>query len=775
MKARTLQLRTFKLSTFKKGLLASAMAWQLSAHSAPVLEEIVVTAQKRNESAQDVPVSVNVVAGDTLEANGVSNLENMAGLVPNLNIADSPSGNMIVMRGLGSGTGNPSFEQSVGLYIDGIYAARGPQFQIPFLDVERVEILRGPQGVLFGKNSIAGAIAIHSNKPDDIKELTITSAYIAPQGTSDLSLVASGPLAPTLSGRLVAKKGSNGEYLYNGVSLQDEQQNDVEALRGILSWSASDSTDVMLKLESANYTETGTNFQISDYDHTAQPALLTQAIVEDAEAGGEDFEHNYKSYANGKSALWMDSISATLSITQYLGEYELSALAGLSEYDWENFSDLDFSASNLLNRQQEENYEQSSMEVRFLSPVGQTIEYITGLYYIKRELTIPRVRIDVDYLRAPLNSANGALYSEYDEQSESWSTFSQLTWNITGFSRASFGLRYSRESKAGAGLQTINEYGSDEQTDTSNPLVLPAHLARIQVAEFLGAKPFSYDLKREEEVIDGTFNIQLDVSENTMTYFNLAKATKAGGFNASSMSGDPADWEFDKEQAITYEIGLKSDVMDKRGRVNLAVFYTQFDDLQVSFSDGTSFQTGNAASAISKGVELETNFALTEAWLIGVNAAYLSATYNEYAGPCPLNQNVWSQSCVASNGVNQQLAGQPLDQAPEWSGALFFDYRNAIADAWLLGFRVDTTYSDDYIYNPVQDPNSAQDAFWKVNAQLSFSTMDGKWSIALSGYNLSDERTKNFGGEVLQAPGLYWANTQAPRQYGLSLKYHFER
>ncbi len=747
----------------------------LPVYAAPVLEEVIVTAQKRNESVQDVPISVNAVAGDTLEANGITNLEDMAGLVPNLNIADSPDGNMIVMRGLGSGTGNPSFEQSVGLYVDGIYAARGPQFQIPFLDVERVEVLRGPQGVLFGKNSIAGAIAIHSKKPEDITEVTVSSAYVAPQGTSDFSLVLSGPISKTIAGRLVAKKGSSGEFVYNGVSQQDEQQNDVEALRGILSWSASDNTDVMLKLETGKYTEEGTNFQISDYDRSAPPALLTQSIVEDAEAGGEDFEHNYTGYSNGEPSLWLNSKSATLSVAQYFGEYELSALGGYSRYDRVNFSDVDFSASNLLHRQQEEDYEQSSLEVRFLSPVGQTVEYVTGLYYIERELIIPRARIDVDYLRPPLNTANGSLYSTYDEKSESWSAFGQLTWNISDFLRASIGLRYSQETKSGAGFQSVNEYGTDEQTDTSNPLLLPAHLARVQVAEVLGARPFSYDLSREEEVVDGTFNLQFDVTDNAMMYFTTAKATKAGGYNATSISGDPDDWEFDEEQAITYEIGLKSDVMDRRGRVNLAVFYTRFDDLQVSSFDGASFKTGNAASAISKGVELETNFAVTETWLFGANAAYLSATYEEYIGSCPLNQNVWSQSCRESNGATQDLAGKSLDQAPEWSGTLFLDYQNALSEAWLIGFRVDTTYSDDYIYNPVQDPNSAQEAFWKVNAQLSLSTMDGMWSISLNGYNLTDERTKNFGGEVLQAPGLYWANTQAPRQYGLSLKYHFER
>ncbi|CAA0092214.1 Pesticin receptor [Zhongshania aliphaticivorans] len=764
----------FRVKKLQRAIVTAVMASApLYGNAAPQLEEVVVTAQKRSESAQDVPISINAVSGDMLEANGVSNLEGMAGMVPNLNIGDSPDGNMIVMRGLGSGTGNPSFEQSVGLYVDGIYAARGPQFQVPFVDVERVEVLRGPQGVLFGKNSIAGAIAIHSAKPSSVTEVDLSASYIGPQGTFDTTAVLSGPLSDSLFGRVVAKKATDGEYMYSPINKQDEQQNDTSALRGILVWDVAESTTATLKLEHADYNEEGTNFQISDYDRTAPPELFTAAIINDATAGGEDFTHNYTGYSNGRTELELASDSATLNITSMLGEHELTILGGYSSYERVNYSDVDFSASSLLHRVQEEDYEQSSLELRIASPAGETIEYVAGLYWIDRHLLIPRARLDLDILVPVVaDLSNASLYSEYDESSTAYSGFGQVTWNFADTLRASLGVRYSNETKDAAAFQTVNPYGSDE--GPSDPVDILQQPIRLAITSQLGAQPFEFDLGREENNVDGTFNIQWDATDNAMVYGTIAKATKGGGFNATSISGDPDDWEFDTEQAINYEVGLKSDLFDRRARLNVSIFYTQFEDLQVSSFDGTAFKTGNAASATSKGVELEATFAMSEKVLLGLNAAYLQATFDEYIGSCPLNSNVWSASCQESDGATQDLAGKSLDQAPEWSGSLFAEYRTNISDDWLLAARVDGQYSDMFSYNPTQDPYSTQEAFWKFNMQIAFETSDGAWTIALNGYNLSDEKTKNFGGEVLQAPGLYWANTQAPRQYGLSLNYHFE-
>ena len=249
-------------SVKKPLVLAIAMTLPGVAFS-QALEEVVVTAQKRAQSLQDVPIAVSALSGDWMKQNNVADLEDVAALIPNLSLSGTPGINTVRIRGLGTGGGNAAFEQSVGMYVDGIYAGRGYQFSLPYMDVERIEVLKGPQGVLFGKNSIAGAISITTARPSPEFEGEIGLSYEAENDGYSVNAMVNGELIPGLSGRLAASYIEEGGWIDNTL-LNVDNQPEVEmgGYRASLLWDASDTVQVFFKYDHGYNDKTGSEMGI---------------------------------------------------------------------------------------------------------------------------------------------------------------------------------------------------------------------------------------------------------------------------------------------------------------------------------------------------------------------------------------------------------------------------------------------------------------------------------------------------------------------------------
>ncbi|BFM15144.1 TonB-dependent receptor [Maricurvus nonylphenolicus] len=765
-----------KLSrNFLPKAIAASLAvssFNISAEEGFALEEIVVTAQKRAQSLQEVPISVNAVSGEFIEDSGISNLEELSSFVPNLNISKSPGANKIVIRGLGS-SANPSFEQAVGLYVDGIYGGKSRQFQVPFMDVERVEVLRGPQGVLFGKNSIAGAVSIISAKPSDEFEAEITGKYELENNGYQVDSFVSGELAENLYGRLTLRHTDNGEYIDNIELNEDQPDAENEAVRGVLVWDVSDVTEITLKAEMAEMDQDGSGFQVSALDASAPAsgpdALIQAAAIPLMQASGEDFDLNDKRTANAPNYLELESDNLALSIEHDISDNKLTYLLGFSQYDVQSATDLDFSALDLLSSEAKEEFNQVSHELRIASPVGETFEYVAGVYYLDREFEVTSVNnLDLGLVAGLPGGAGLALlshsqYSDFKEDADAWSVFFQGTWNISETLRATLGARYTDETKEADYNYRSTVLGD---TSTSHPAAGTSLLA-------LGVADSDLARKRTETSFDPTFNLQWDFNESGMAYFTWTKATKAGGYNSTHNTPNPENFEFEEENAESLELGVKLDLLDGRARINAAYFYTEFEDLQVSSFDGSNFVTGNAAEATSQGVEVEASYALAEDLIVGSNLSWLDARYDSYLGSCPTNANEWSSSCVSSAGASQDLSGVRLEQAPEWSGTIFADYSTNISDSLIFSARIDAVYSDEYTLNANNDSYNVQDSFWKMNLRLALDSADERWTVALLGSNLTDETTANFGSSLYGIPGGYWSNVAPPRQIELSATYRF--
>ena len=279
---------------FIRSILSVAIASTAGIVHSAVLDEIVVTAQQRAESLQDVPVSVAAVSAEKMSDAGVVDLQGLSEYVPNFTINETGISTTITIRGISSGI-NPGFEQSVGMYNDGVFYGRGQLARIPMIDMERVEVLRGPQGILFGKNSIAGAVSQITAKPTDEFEGSITALYEPDHGEEDLRLVVSGPLAENLSGRLALLTRDLDGYVKNAFNGQDEQQESEDVIRASLRWDINEDVTANLKVSRSTFDVIGRNLEV--YNSIGAPDHIT--VLNSLQPFQVDAELNYIGDNNG--------------------------------------------------------------------------------------------------------------------------------------------------------------------------------------------------------------------------------------------------------------------------------------------------------------------------------------------------------------------------------------------------------------------------------------------------------------------------------------------
>ncbi len=767
-------MRRVQINTFKKTALVSAVAMATSfsavANDALMLEEVIVTAQKREQSLQEVPVSVSAVSGDQISNSGMTNLTDLSSYVPNLKINEGPTENGIYIRGLGSGE-NQGFEQSVGMFVDGVYAGKARQFQAPFLDVGSVEVLRGPQGTLYGKNTIAGSITITSAKPTDEVEASFMTEYEFEEGGQTTEAMASGPLAENLAGRIALRYTEADGFMDN--TLQDEEETDVNALAGRVSllWTPSDELDVLFKYESANTETAGKNNRLVD----AGPYLAVYQAMDPNFAIDE-----YQRSTSDAESMDVDSESFTLNVNYDLGSHELTSITAYSTFEADDVFDADFSPADVISVKLNQEYEQVSQEFRLTSELGDKFDYIAGVYYQNSEFDTDRL-LGAGALTAALAADlwplgyTGALAgttgfnSQFSQKSETYAVFGSLSWHPTDDMHWTLGLRYSKEEKEAERSLLITEYlGTTAQTD-------PAAVLDMNI---LGISNHSVEGDHSDENLSPSLKFQYDLNSDVMLYASLSKAFKSGGYSEAGTTGEnageyhpitanPTTFGFDQEEALAFEVGGKTTLLDGAAVLNFALFRTEYDDLQVSAYDGVSFVVGNAAQAISQGVEIDGMIRLTESLTMTGSMAYLDATYDEYADAgC-----TYAQSVVTPVGCTQDLGDETLANAPEWTANLAFDHVMSLSDNLELMSHIDFNYTDDQYLASDLDERSLQDAYTLINARVALSNSEGSWEVALLGKNLTDKEYFTMMSDSGFQDGAFFGFTGAPRTVAIQVKF----
>ena len=806
-----------KQPNFKKKVIAAAIALSTvtGAVNAAELEVITVSSQKRVENVQDLAIAVTALSGDDIKTAGAVDFETLSDSIPNVNIVSSSGNKIVSIRGLGSGSGNPSFEQSVGLYIDGVYASRIELFAEPFMDIERLEVLKGPQGVILGKNSIAGAMVINSAKPTQDFEASISGDYEFEYESYQLTGVVSGGLTDDLAGRFAFKKSSRGTYLDNantegnGV---DGGGDDNSTIRGSLLWDVSENTEIYFKVEHSDVEILGSTFQATaDYSEGSVPSILDlvgPGVIPNGDiidglyfpsiAAGEDFIFDDTTYASELEGAEQISDNITFKITHQLGDHELVYIAGYSGFEKDTYTDNDWTASRWISVIGNKEFEQTSHELRIVSPKGETIDYIAGIYYLDREFDrTNKTNVFADVVLthglggtavapgpfAGTNFLAASSLQTYNEVSTSIAVFAQATWNIADNFRVSVGGRYSEDEKTGKNGET-GSYDYDSFDLLSERANVYDQTRNAVLATVFGPGIWNYEKTLKEESFDPSFSAQWNINDDTMTYVSVTKATKAGGFDAAEGVNDPDVFQYDPEEATGFEIGLKMDLLDGSARLNVAIFRTDFDDLQVSSYDPNAnnstgaYVTTNAGSATSQGIEIDGLYAVSDNLTVGASVAYLQAEYTEFTSSCPLNPleqanlNCTPVAGSTTGAMEQDLAGYQMERSPEYSGTMFAEYFTTI-DEMNAGVRFDVIYQGDVMVSPSQDSNLAADAYAKLNLNFTLNSADDTWVASLGVFNITDEQPTTSGGEQAFVPGTYFLSKDRGREIKVSATYYW--
>jgi len=768
------------------------------------LEEIIVTAQKRAQSLQDVPISVATVSGEQISDIGITGLEELSLYTPNVNINQGKASPNLYIRGIGSGT-NSGFEQSVGMYIDGVYAGRGPLSNVPItMDLERVEILKGPQGILFGKNTIGGAINITSAKPTDEFESYVEALYEPDHGEEVTAGVVSGPLTETLSGRLAVRK-ERFDGWWDDV-LRDKQAPDRDNWysRASLRWMASDGVEVLAKYEHGDFSTDETPIVVYQSDQPLNfQGVSPFPIIDDSDKGAQDFSDSTGTRTD----------VFALTVNADVGDNTFTSISSYSSYDMTKHSNADMAATAALNRVADEDYTQLSQEFRLVSPGNETVDWIVGAYYQQSDLDISRNSVALDYKLAgdlsvaALVGTQPFAPSKFDQESESWAVFGQATWNITDEFRVSAGLRYNEETKE---LDKVTSAEGLGVRLANNAIILAQPIGGGQFAIIGDARSHSFTgLERDEDKVTWSANTQWDITPDAMLYASVGTGYKGGGYDSAysgpgeriRLSNSPAGvpnglsiadtdippLEYAEETVLSYELGAKLTLADGAANVNVAVFRMEYDNLQVSSLVGDRYQVSNAGSSISQGIEIDGRWRLTERLTLGGSVAYLDAYYDEFTGAtCTVPQAtdpVNNPGCLAADDSNitagdtggQDLSNETLTFAPDWSANLNVQYIYPLGATMELRTNIDVNYTDEFYSALDLDPNTKHDSYTKVNARIALVGNDERWSLALVGKNLTDKKTTVWNNDVpLTDSNSYFGVPERPRSIAIQARYRFD-
>jgi outer membrane receptor protein involved in Fe transport len=716
-------------------VLALALAaGSQTTHAQLTLEEVIVTAQKRAESLQDVPISVSAMQGEQISQAGIGNMAAIADYIPNLHIADAPVNTNIYMRGMGSGN-NQAFEQSVGMYIDGIYMGRGRQYRSPFMDIERVEVLRGPQGTLFGKNTVAGAINIITASPslDD----PFNGNFAVSAETNDGFIgegVLSGAVTDNFALRAAFKYRESEGFADNTYLDADEPDMDETVWRITAVWEVSENLDANIKYSNAEYNRDGVNSsgwlyadpatRAANFPNAGPFTLAAYAITDAvypqyADLVNDEFDiykdngfgvdGSSKSIGINPESSDNDADNFAMTLNYYMGDYTITSVTGYSEYEYVDGADVDWLPLGFIMRDDDQEFDQWSQEIRITSPTGGFFEYIAGGYYEESDLEFDR-RVTIDSsidnlfqfspanifipglpdfltmgdlglfsLMQTIGAGEGVSYPAnqvarnhyYQLDSDSWALFAQGTFNIRDDFRVTLGLRYTEETKDVVSSQFL----SDDLTGLGAPsdnILLAATFA----TQF-NTYAYNYNEDRETDQWIPSVNAQWDYNDDTMFYATFSQGFKSGGFTSAD-DGQPGgldqgefapydptvpsdDFEFDDEEVDAFEIGGKHTLLDGAMTLNWAAFYTEYTDLQISIFKGVGFTVTNADAEV-KGLEVDALWQVTEGLRLGANFAYLDSEWKDYEGaPCTAVQEDASKPAPGAPPTCGLRQGSNLD------------------------------------------------------------------------------------------------------------------
>lgn len=717
------------MTNAKSPALALLFVLPALALSGPVsaqIEEIVVTATKRAESIQDVPISISAYSGDFLESSEIRTLQELSLYAPNFTFATSsqPTNARIFIRGIGS-VGNSGIETSVGVFVDGVYYPRPGSVLGNLLDVETVEVLRGPQGTLFGRNTAAGALSIRTRDPDGEFGGHV-QAGIGDNSLYSVEGVINAPISDTVSSRFAVKYSERDGYGFNTLTDEEIGDRDDLTIRGKLAIDFSDTVSGTLTVD---YNEINTGGQILEllpetaspvFDGTLDALFGSNATTND----GYDqvINQDHQDFVNDEQ--W--GVSFDLEFP--LGNHTVRSITAYRDWEADNRESALRITGDVLPRNHKYWTETLSQEFQILSPEDQTFTYVAGFFYYDEDYDIDEdfdagvdACVPVVFALAGAPAAtlcsslpqNPATDSDFTQSLESIAVFAQGTYNVNENFSLTVGARYTSDEKDGAFVQTA---------------------PNAVIGSLFRAPESVPDLKSDDDAFTWLLNGSWFATEDVMLFATISTGFKGGGFNSGG-AGVALGREariFDNEDSTNIEVGIKSKFWDNRATANVTLFHTELDDFQDRSFDGISFLTRNAGERTQQGVEIDVTLTPNEQLTLFGGLGYLDAEFDSFDAASPL----------PGSTTPQNLSGERPHFSPEWQGSLVADWNVPMGDSGLgLFIRPEFMFIDEQNIggNTNNNPQSVQDSYSIWNLRIGIGPDDDRWQLTAWGKNLSDE------------------------------------
>ena len=709
-------------------LAASLLGAALVPGAHAALEEIIVTAQKRQESMQDVPISVSAITGEVIADRQIVNLSGLNNQLPNVQInsfANSPDSAVFTIRGVGVNDADPYVGTTVSVVVDGAVVGTNTAALISLFDIERLEVLRGPQGTLFGANTTGGVVNVVTKQPTGEYggEAQLTAGNY---GRLDANLAVNFPISDSLSGKISLLHTGHDGYFTNTLDGDDLGEQDITVFRPYLKYET-DNYDATLIGEYArmrNGSQTGINISPGDR------ALGIPGYTDSGEPVFVRGQNRDQPDQNDK-----DTYGITLSQNFSTGLGDWVAITNYREYDQDLYSDDDATEFVWLQTHREIDHKQFSQEIRTTVDINESLQVLVGGYYFAQEYFLDQ-RGKLDGFLPGLGQPQ-----TQDQETESYSLFSQLYYDINDQWRLQAGLRLTRENTeaVSTSANTINLSGPA----TFNDPVIPGSFVRAEGDETWNEVGYKIGLDYQ-------------MNEDIMFYGYHAHGFKSGGFTGRIVIAQDIG-PYDPEYVDTFEIGMKGDFFDSRLRANLSAFFNLYEDMQIvqniTYPSGAnSASIINAAEAETWGFEADLTAAVTDNLTLNVTLAHLQAEFEEFYTP-----------------AGAALSGNKLQDSPEWTSSESLTYVIPM-EAGEVELFAQHTYTDEKYSYFDNLPITLVDSYNLYNANITYRDSSGRWSLGLYGRNLTDEE---YFTQKLDFGVFALAGVGAPREFGADLKFNW--
>jgi outer membrane receptor protein involved in Fe transport len=773
------------------------------------IEEIIVTAMKREMTLQETPIAVSVVGTQAIKESQMHDIRDLPLLVPSLSVSqfNSSSNTEISIRGVGTSPFNAGLEPSVGIFVDGVYRSRAGAAVGDFPIIERIEVLRGPQSTIFGKNTSGGVISFITKKPQ-YETGADASLSLGNYNSTIFSGSVTGPISDKVAYRLSGSFNSREGYIDNQFNDHDVNDRNRWALRGQLLFEPRDDLSIRL---------------IGDYSDLQETCCAAPPFLHDpvnlfvlSLLGGNllpptPFERQVRFDGNlaVEQELW--GLSAQVDWSNSWGTF--TSITAYRSADETNDIDADFVDVVLSeNNTNVEDYTTFTQEFRLASDNDEGFNWMLGVYYFDQDLNHdrnspfgPTLRPFVDLASTSAATPMGAvtaleqilgifrgvapgtyyapgtgLQSEaFKQTDESIAVFANVDFDLGDRVNLSAGLRWATEDKS----LVTNVVVDDEfaALDLQNIPELP--LVGLPVNAFAGLTPFqffppftNFTDKISEDNVSGTLRLSFDATDTMNLYASYSTGWKAGGFNVS-IGSSSSNNSFDDESSESIEVGLKAQTSGGRLVTNIAVFDMTIDDFQANTFNGQSFDLANAGSKSITGFEIDAVITPTDNFVITAGATYLDDVFDSFEGASCINAALLPtpvppelESCDPTNPAftsSRSLSGKDDLLTPEWVASSTATWTFPLGN--LEGFmRAELRYVGDYNPGGDQDPHKAVDAYTIINASVGIGNPDNGWDVTVWGKNITDEEYAQGIFNAVAQPGSLSGYPNDPSLYGVT-------